>query len=203
MLTERCVISLLADEAKPSNAPNQDAGLLFYEVQPASTVRSSFKKCSVRVNCLAASSTHAFAAQAGKAVIHVYNLDKGSQEAIVPFPEPISSLALIGPQDSPGILAIGFKNGSIRLWEVCRLILPPDGADQIPVVMHWPSSVHSSLPFRFSEVSCCGCYLQLPAIRIRRFEYPCLVDTSIAIIFFGRQSWVSEWCLPCAPKNLL
>ena len=66
------------------------------------------------MNALAASSTHIFAAQADKAVVHVYSRERGNQEALVSFPERIHSLALIGE----GVLVLGSAEGRVILWEV-------------------------------------------------------------------------------------
>ena len=66
------------------------------------------------MNALAASSTHIFAAQADKAVVHVYSRERGNQEALISFPERIHSLALIGE----GVLVLGSAEGRVILWEV-------------------------------------------------------------------------------------
>ena len=117
MLTEHCVISLLGSQGRTSDVAAKDPAIMVYEFQPSSTVTSTFKKGSVNVNCLAVSSTHVFAAQVDKAVINVYNIEKGNQEFTVPFPEAISSLAIVGSRDAPATLAIGMKSGRLTLWE--------------------------------------------------------------------------------------
>ena len=78
----------------------------------------TIKKSSTRPNCLAISSTHVFAAQFGKAVVHVYSLAKGLQEAVVPFADRLSCISLIGDGNRPGVLALGTENGRVILWEV-------------------------------------------------------------------------------------
>ncbi|RMZ72185.1 Ribosomal assembly complex component Ipi3 [Pyrenophora seminiperda CCB06] len=57
-----------------------------------------------------------FAAQSDKAILHVYNREKGNQEALVPFPERIHSIALAA-QDS--VLLLGTESGRILAWEIC------------------------------------------------------------------------------------
>ena len=54
-----------------------------------------------------------FAAQKDKAHVHVYSRAKGNQEALVPFPERITSIALVGD-----VLVLGTAQGRLTLWEV-------------------------------------------------------------------------------------
>jgi hypothetical protein len=61
------------------------------------------------------SASHVFAAQSEKAIVHVYSREKGNQEALVPFPERIHSIALAA-QDS--VLLLGTESGRILAWEV-------------------------------------------------------------------------------------
>ncbi|MCJ1395371.1 Pre-rRNA-processing protein ipi3 [Xylographa bjoerkii] len=127
MLTESCIASVLATEKASTCAANRDVGIYIHEYQPLPAVRSTFKKSSTKPNCLAVSTSHIFAAQAEKAVIHVYNRERGNQEAVVPFSEKVSSLALIGRYDGAGILALGTEGGRVLLWELCtgRLVSTP------------------------------------------------------------------------------
>jgi pre-rRNA-processing protein IPI3 len=118
MLTESFIASILSSDEVTKNPANKDAGIYFHEYQPLPSLKSSFKKNFTKPNCLAVSVYHIFAAQADKAVIHVYNRERGNQEAVIPFPEKISSLALIGRYDGPGILALGTEGGRVLLWEV-------------------------------------------------------------------------------------
>ncbi|KAL9120142.1 MAG: hypothetical protein Q9187_003300 [Circinaria calcarea] len=117
MLTESFVSSVLGSEKSPNSSATKDAGIYHYEYQPLPGLKSSYKKSSAGTNCLAVSASHIFAAQADKAVVHVYNRDRGNQEALVPFPEKLRSLALIGSQDGAGILALGTEGGRLILWE--------------------------------------------------------------------------------------
>lgn len=55
-----------------------------------------------------------FAAQADKAVVHVYSRDRGNQEALVSFLERIHSLTMIGET----VLVLGTAEGRLILWEV-------------------------------------------------------------------------------------
>lgn len=117
MLTETFIAATEAVN-KPSahlSSALKDVGVFHYEFQPQNILRHGYKKTSVKPNCLAVSSTHIFAAQAGKAVIHAYNREKTNQEATVPFPEKIHSLAYA--QES-ALLVIGTEDGKLVLWEV-------------------------------------------------------------------------------------
>ena len=66
------------------------------------------------MNALAANSTHIFAAQAEKAVVHVYSKERGNQEALISFQERIHSLAMIADE----VLVLGTAEGRVILWEV-------------------------------------------------------------------------------------
>ncbi|KAL2065942.1 hypothetical protein VTL71DRAFT_3612 [Oculimacula yallundae] len=115
MLTETFITSILAQPKTANTAIAKDIGIYLHELHPIPLVKSSLKKSSTRVNGLAASSTHIFAAQADKAVVHVYSREKGNQEALISFPERIHSLTLLGE----GILVLGTAEGRAILWEVC------------------------------------------------------------------------------------
>lgn len=114
MLTESFITSILAQPKTANTAIAKDIGIYFHELHPIPVVKSSLKKSSTRVNGLAATSTHIFAAQADKAVVHVYSREKGSQEALISFPERIHSLTLLGD----GVLVLGTAEGRAILWEV-------------------------------------------------------------------------------------
>ncbi len=64
------------------------------------------------------SATHVFAAQADKAVVHVYSRERGNQEATVPFPERIQSATFCGDHGGAGVLMLGTEGGRIIAWEV-------------------------------------------------------------------------------------
>lgn len=118
MLTESFLVSTLASGKPNKNAPSKDVGIHLYDLQPTTALKSSYKKSSTQPNCLAASTSHVFAAQAEKAVIHVYSRQRGNQEAVVPFPEKIRSIVLCGDVDGGGVLALGTEGGGVILWEV-------------------------------------------------------------------------------------
>ncbi|KAK7515604.1 WD40-repeat-containing domain protein [Phyllosticta citriasiana] len=125
MLTEHFVASISIPNKKPdTSSVVRDAGIFVYEHQPLLAQRHAFKKSAAAVNCVAVSRSHVFAAQVDKAVVHVYNRDKGNQEATVPFPEKISSLALAFDDT---MLCLGTDGGRVILWEICtgRLINGP------------------------------------------------------------------------------
>lgn len=98
----------------------KDVGIYSYELNPALTPKSTFKKSSTAPNCLAVSDTHVFAAQKDKAHVHVYSRAKGNHEALVPFPEKITSIALVGD-----VLLLGTAQGRLTLWEVRQPALHP------------------------------------------------------------------------------
>ena len=114
MLSEGFITSIRAQPKSANTAVAKDVGIYIHTLNPSHTVKSSFKKSSTPVNALAANSTHIFAAQVDKAVVHVYSRERGNQEALVSFPERISCLTLVGE----GVLVIGTVEGRIILWEV-------------------------------------------------------------------------------------
>lgn len=123
MLTESFVASVLSSGKGPADAARKDVGIVLHTYQPLPAQKSAFKKSSSPPNCLAVSDSHIFAAQAEKAVVHVYSRERGNQEAVVPFPEKISSLTLVGRRDGPGVLVMGTEGGRLLMWEVRRLCL--------------------------------------------------------------------------------
>lgn len=116
-LNEGFIASIRGLPKSANTAIAKDVGIYLHTLHPTATVKSTFKKSSTPVNALAASSTHIFAAQADKAVVHVYSRERGNQEALVSFPERIHSLTLVGD----GVLVLGTAEGRIILWEVCVL----------------------------------------------------------------------------------
>ncbi|EEP75656.1 conserved hypothetical protein [Uncinocarpus reesii 1704] len=122
MLSESFIASLLTSNA-PSTASSsalKDVGICSYEFQPNASIRTTLKKSSTDPNCLAISASHIFAAQAGKAVVHVYSRERENQEATVPFPEKIRSLAITGGEnEGAAVLVLGTEGGRLILWEIC------------------------------------------------------------------------------------
>jgi len=114
MLSETFISSIRAQPKTANSAIAKDVGIYLHELDPAPKIKSSFKKSSTPVNALAANSTHIFAAQADKAVVHVYSRERGNQEALISFPERIHCLTLV----SDGILVLGTAEGRLILWEV-------------------------------------------------------------------------------------
>ena len=124
MLTETFVSATLSSSPTKSKSTSvaKDAGIHFHDFQPTPALKKSFKKSSTPPNCLAVSVSHVFAAQADKAVVHVYSRERGNQEATVPFPERIHSVALAGAEEGDGgggVLVVGTEEGRLVLWEVC------------------------------------------------------------------------------------
>lgn len=121
MLAETFFSSIRAQQRSANTAIAKDVGIYLHELHPSSTIKSSYKKSSTPVNALAVSSTHIFAAQADKAVVHVYSRERGNQEALISFPERIHCATLIGD----GVLVLGTAEGRIILWEVSVCVLFP------------------------------------------------------------------------------
>ncbi|CAG8975992.1 hypothetical protein HYALB_00011547 [Hymenoscyphus albidus] len=118
MLSEGFITAIRAQPKTANTAIAKDVGIYMHGLQPSHAIKSSFKRSSAPVNALAVSTTHIFAAQADKAVVHVYSREereKGKQEATVAFPERIHCLALVGEST----LAIGTVEGRMILWEAC------------------------------------------------------------------------------------
>ncbi len=115
MLTEHFIASI-STPSKPVNTTlSKDAGIFIHEYQPLAAQRTVFKKSASPSNCLAVSASHVFAAQEGKAVVHVYNRDRSNQEATVPFPERIHCVALAA---NDAVVILGTESGRVILWEV-------------------------------------------------------------------------------------
>ena len=115
MLTEHFVASISAPTKASNTSGPKDVGIYLHELQPLAVLRTLYKQSATASNCLAANEGHIFAAQAEKAVIHVYNRDKGSHEATIPFNERIKCIALAV---AGTVLVIGTESGRILLWEV-------------------------------------------------------------------------------------
>ncbi|KAJ6016202.1 hypothetical protein N7540_010793 [Penicillium herquei] len=120
MLSESFIAATLSS-AKTPTATLRDVGICVHEFQPSPQIRSTFKKSSTTPNCLAVTPSHIFTAQADKAVVHVYSREKGNQEALIPFPERIRSIAVAGTKYGD-VLVLGTEGGRLILWE---LILHP------------------------------------------------------------------------------
>ncbi|KAF3032260.1 Pre-rRNA-processing protein ipi3 [Didymella heteroderae] len=115
MLTEQFVAAI-SGSTKPNTGVTKDQGIFIHEFQPLAAQRHVFKKSATAQNGIAVSSTHIFAAQTEKAIVHVYSREKGNQEAIVPFPERIHSIVLAA-QDT--VLLLGAESGRVLAWEIC------------------------------------------------------------------------------------
>jgi pre-rRNA-processing protein IPI3 len=115
MLSEQFIASIGTPAKAPNTSVTKDAGIFVHELQPLAGQRSLFKKSATIEQCLAVSESHIFAAQQEKAVVNVYNREKGNQEATVPFNERIACVALVA---ADSVLVLGTENGRILLWEV-------------------------------------------------------------------------------------
>ena len=120
MLTESFVASISSSvEVKGSSATVpvvKDAAIFSFNLNPHFAQTKVLKKSNTTQNALALSDSHVFAAQADKAVIHVYNWEKGSQEATIPFPEKIAVVAVAG--ECGEYLVMGTESGRVMVWEV-------------------------------------------------------------------------------------
>lgn len=125
MLTESFLVSVAAPEKGGKNTLYKDIGIHQYQLHPVISVESTYKKSSTPPNCLAVTTSHIFAAQTEKAVIHVYNKNNASQEAVVPFRERIHSIAICGDATGGGVLVLGTQGGGVILWEVGLLDQAP------------------------------------------------------------------------------
>lgn len=145
MLTEHFVVA--TESVKPPithlSSNLKDVGVFIHEFQPQLAVRQGFKKSSVAKNCLGISETHVFAAQAGKAIINVYNREKNNQESAVPFPQKITSLAYA---QNAAVLVLGTQDGRLILWEIATGRISNSSASHIEAVT-------------LLEVSLCGGYI--------------------------------------------
>ncbi|KFY53804.1 hypothetical protein V497_08256 [Pseudogymnoascus sp. VKM F-4516 (FW-969)] len=113
-LTEKFLTSIRAAPKTANTAISKDIGIYTHTLHPTHTIDSALKKSSTLPHCLAASSTHIFAAQADKAVLHIYSRQRSNQEALISFPERIHSITLL----HDGLLALGTAEGRVILWEV-------------------------------------------------------------------------------------
>ncbi|KAG7420691.1 WD40-repeat-containing domain protein [Fusarium sp. MPI-SDFR-AT-0072] len=122
MLIQEFVSTICGPPLAANTAISKDVGIYSHSLTPSHTIKASFKKSSTPVNGLAVSESHIFAAQDQKAHVHVYSRVRGNQEALVPFPERIRSLALAGQ-----VLVVGSTEGRLFLWETCtgRLVSTP------------------------------------------------------------------------------
>lgn len=113
MLSEEFVSAICGPPLSSNTAIAKDVGIYTHTLSPTYSVKSTFKKSSAPVRCLAVSETHVFAGQHEKAYVHVYSRLRGNQEAFVAFPERIRCLTLAGD-----VLVIGTTEGRVMLWEV-------------------------------------------------------------------------------------
>ncbi|KAI1430515.1 WD domain-containing protein [Xylaria sp. CBS 124048] len=123
MLTESYFVSVSGPPLTNNTSIPKDAGIYEHVLHPAHATSAILKKSSVPSGCLALSDTHVFAAQQDKSTVHVYARPKGNQEAVVTFPERISSIALNGD-----VLFLGTREGRVTAWELCtgrQVTTPP------------------------------------------------------------------------------
>lgn len=124
MLTESFVAAISGSELSKGSSATvatiKDASIFSFNIHPHFAQTQILKKSSTKQNALALSDSHVFAAQADKAVIHVYNREKGSQEATIPFPEKITVVAVAG--ECGEFLVMGTESGRVMVWEV-RIVL--------------------------------------------------------------------------------
>ncbi|KAJ4298749.1 Pre-rRNA-processing protein ipi3 [Collariella sp. IMI 366227] len=129
MLSEEFVSAICGAPLSSNTAIAKDVGIYTHTLSPTYSVKSTFKKSSVPVNCLAVSETHVFAGQHEKAYVHVYSRLRGNQEAFVAFPERIRCLTLVGD-----VLIMGTTEGRLMLWETCSGRLVSTAARHVQAV---------------------------------------------------------------------
>jgi pre-rRNA-processing protein IPI3 len=137
MLSEIFITSIRAEQRSANTAIAKDVGIYVHTLHPSYSIKSTFKKSSTQSNCTAVSTTHIFAAQVEKAVIHVYSRDRGNQEALISFSERIHCLTLV----NDSLLVLGTAEGRIILWEV--------GSSTILVACYQANALRYALGDRF------------------------------------------------------
>ncbi|KAI9668338.1 MAG: Pre-rRNA-processing protein ipi3 [Trizodia sp. TS-e1964] len=156
MLSESFVASTSSIEKAGSSRISKDIGIHIYNLQPSIKANSVFKKSSTPQSCLALSSTHIFAAQIEKSVVHVYSIEKGNIECIVPFPERIVSLAFsCNGNNGDGVLILGTDKGRLILWEVAtgrQISTPQSHLQAVTALAISPSSSYLVSGSRDSNV---------------------------------------------------
>jgi pre-rRNA-processing protein IPI3 len=121
MLTESILASIgpstISKSGPASTLPIiKDAGIFNLTLRPHFNPKTTFKKSSAQPNSVAVSDNHVFAAQADKAVVHVYAKEKGNQELTVPFGEKVTAVATAG---EGGVWVVcGTESGGVLVWEV-------------------------------------------------------------------------------------
>ena len=94
----------------------KDAAIFKLAIDPNSrNAPTIYKASSTAQNALDWNDSHVFAAQSGKAVVNVYNIQRGAQEATIPFPEKITALRTTGK--SGEYVLLGTESGNIWIWE--------------------------------------------------------------------------------------
>jgi len=114
MLSEEFFTSFRGQPKSSNTAVAKDVGIHLHTLHPLHGIKATFKKSSTPSNGLAMSSTHIFAAQLDKAVVHVYSRERANQEALISFPERVSSLIML----SDSVLVLGTAEGRLILWEI-------------------------------------------------------------------------------------
>ncbi|KXL50498.1 hypothetical protein M433DRAFT_66267 [Acidomyces richmondensis BFW] len=115
MLKEHFIASIGIPEKPSGISAAKDESIFIYEFQPLNQQLKAFKKSATPTNCLAVSKNHVYAAQSEKAVVHVYNRHRGTQEATIPFTERITCITLACDYS---LLVLGTAGGRIFFWEI-------------------------------------------------------------------------------------
>ncbi|KAK5988939.1 Pre-rRNA-processing IPI3-like protein [Cladobotryum mycophilum] len=142
MISEEVFSSICGPPIAANTAISKDVGVYAHSLTPSWTVKSSFKKSSTPVHCLALSDSHVFAAQDQKAHVHVYSRLRGNQESLVPFQERIKCLALAGD-----VLVLGTVEGRLILWETCtgrQVTTPPCHVQAVSCIAVSPHHILSA-----------------------------------------------------------
>lgn len=177
MLSEEFITAICGPPLTSNTAIAKDVGIYCHTLSPTFSVKSTFKKSSVPVNCLGVSDTHVFAAQHEKAYVHVYSRLRGNQEAFVAFPERIRCLTLVGD-----VLVLGTTEGRLMLWEV-RLIFR--------ATRFWDSPCQLTTP---PPQTCTGRLVSTPARHVQAVS--CVAATPFHVLTGSDDSDIHVWSLP-------
>ena len=124
------------------------------------------------------SSSHIYAAQADKAVVHVYSRARNNLEAVVPFPERIHSIALSNASEGIAVLILGTEGGRLILWEVMNLLVSLIGYDTDQSILR------SALGAQYLPLP--PIYSQSPRLLATPMQTSCSPALEIQMFMYGR-----------------
>ncbi|KAI9889519.1 MAG: Pre-rRNA-processing protein ipi3 [Vezdaea aestivalis] len=130
-----------------SSTSLKGATIQILSVHNASHARETFKNCCAVPGGLAVSSSHVFAAQKDKAVVHVYSRSKRNQETLAILPERVTCLTFVGEEadGGVGVLIVGTEEGRIVLWQVAtgrQIFSTASHIQKVTCIAASPSGTH-------------------------------------------------------------